>query len=295
MKIQELSVAFLICLLSCSGTIIPKLLLIAMDGFGHKYLDTLPDTLIDNIKYFANNGVKAKWMEIVFPSQTYPNFYTMITGLYPESHGLVHNRMYDRQLNDNFSLDNVKDNFDPKWYTAETIYYTNHVAGAGRYSGSIAFPAGVTSSKGVPLDHVIPDFFWANITEVRHSHFEVDTMISWFLDENKPINMGLLYFAEPDEVSHKYGPDSDEVHEVIGKVNEAIGYLKSKLMDAGLLDELNIIITANHGQVVRKGVVNIDKCSDRSLYSLNMRTRGVTVFVYPLEGKTSWKRTGAYV
>ena len=286
MKALEVIVLFLLFSLLCSGEKIPKLLLISMDGFGHKYLDTLPDSLIDNIKYFANNGVKAKWMENVFPSLTYPNHYTMITGLYPESHGLVHNRMYDPQLNDSFSIDNVKDNFDPKWYQAETIYYTNHAAGTGRYSGSIAFPAGVTQSKGVPLDHVIPDFFWANITDVRHSHFEVDTMISWFLDENKPINLGLLYFAEPDEVSHEYGPNSDEAHEIIGKVNEAVGYLKSKLIDAGLLDELNIIITADHGQVVRKGVVNIDKCSDRSLYSINMRTSSVTMFVYPKRGKT---------
>ena len=205
MKVQIL-LACLLCVSFCSGKIIPKLLLITMDGFGHKYLDILPDSLIDNIKYFAHNGVKAKWMENVFPSSTYPNFYTMITGLYPESHGLVHNAMYDRHLNDVFTIDNVKDNFDPKWYTAETIYYTNNAAGSGRYSGSIAFPAGVTPSRGVPLDHVIPDFFWVNVTDARHSLYQVDTMIGWFQDGKKPINLGLQYFGEPDEVSHKYGP-----------------------------------------------------------------------------------------
>ena len=72
---------------------------------------------------------------------------------------------------------------------------------------------------------------------------------------------------------------------MIGKVNEAIGYLKSKLLEIDILDELNIIITADHGQVDHKGVVNIDKCSNRSLYSTNMRSIGVIVFVFPEQGK----------
>ena len=285
MNVRLLGIVCILCSSFCSGENIPNLLLITMDGFGHKYLETLPDSLIGNLKYFAHNGVKAKWMENVFPSFTYPNFYTMITGLYPESHGLVHNTMYDSRLNDYFTIDNVEDNFDPKWYTAETIYYTNHAAGPGRYSGSVAFPAGVTPSKGVSLDHVIPNFFWMNVTDARHSHYEVDTMVSWFQDQNKPINLGLLYFGEPDEVSHKYGPDSNETHEVIGKVNDAIGYLKTKLDDIGLLDKINIIITADHGQINYKGFVNIDDCSNRSLYSTNMGSAGIVVFVLPVPGK----------
>ena len=260
-----------------------------MDGFGHRYLDTVPDNLISNFEYFIQNGVKAKWMENVFPSATYPNFYTMITGLYPESHGLVHNSFYDRTLNDTFSIGNLADNFDPKWYTAETIYYTNQKAGPGRYSGAIAFPAGVTPSKGKPLDHVIPNFFWGNITDLKYSHMEVDTMVQWFQDKDKPINLGLLYFAEPDEVCHKYGPDSNETRAMIGRLNDVIGYLKSELKDAGLLGSINIILTSDHGLVNHKGYVNIEGCSNSSWYYTNHNT-GIVLFVFPKKGKTFCER-----
>lgn len=95
----------------------PKLILISMDGFKHDYLE-LPGLQAENISHFQHfmrHGVRADQLINVFPTVTYPNHYTLITGLYPESHGIVHNKFYDPspEVKDHYWFDNRRDNFDP--------------------------------------------------------------------------------------------------------------------------------------------------------------------------------------
>src|SRR3954452_3636801 len=67
-----------------SGTVV----LVALDGFHPSYLDRAPAR---HLRKLASEGVRARWLTPVFPSLTFPNFYSIATGLYPEHHGIVSN------------------------------------------------------------------------------------------------------------------------------------------------------------------------------------------------------------
>ncbi|XP_053396053.1 ectonucleotide pyrophosphatase/phosphodiesterase family member 5-like [Mercenaria mercenaria] len=239
-----LIIAFKGVLCSCA---LPKLLLISMDGFRYDYLDLIPPDETENFQYMINNGVKAKSVMNVFPTVTYPNHYTLITGMYPESHGIVHNRFYDAYWKEYYMYNNTRDNIDPFWYDvgAEPIYVTNKKAGTSRNSGSVVWPTGIGKVKGIGPDRVIPGanaFTQINFTE------RVETLIEWFTDKTAPINLGLLYFPEPDEIAHETGAGSVNVTDFIkGELNNVLGYLFKRLKEVNLFEEMNIILTADHG------------------------------------------------
>lgn len=248
------------------GSSVPKLIVISMDGFRYNYLNRFMENETSNFQYFIKNGVKAKYIRNVFPTVTYPNHYTLITGLYPESHGMVHNRFYDPNWFEHFWYDNRMDNFDPVWYDigAEPIYVTNHKAGSNRRTGSVLWPAGLGKVKCVEPDYIIPNADPFNETEFKT---RIDYLMKWFTDANSPINLGLLYFPEPDEIAHKFGPNSNAVNEMIkGPLNDALGYLKQKLEDADMLDSMNIILTADHGFAEVNKFINLDEYIDESWY-----------------------------
>lgn len=113
----------------------------------------------------------------------------------------------------------------------------------------------------------------------------MDYVINWLTDKVRPINLGLLYFDEPDEVGHKFGPDSPEVAQAIQKVDSGLGYLRQRLNETNLLDKVNIIITSDHGMIAAdKGFVNIDNCIDSQWYS-SVGTWNTVFFIYPQKGK----------
>ncbi|XP_060597088.1 ectonucleotide pyrophosphatase/phosphodiesterase family member 5-like, partial [Ruditapes philippinarum] len=228
-----------------SAVALPKLILISMDGFRYDYLNLIPEEETEHFQFMIKNGVKAKYVMNVFPSVTYANHYSILTGLYPESHGIVHNLFYDSIWNEYFALTNRRDNVDPFWYDvgAEPIYVTNQ--NAGGFSGSIVWPCGTGEVKGVKPNKIIPNAYW--FTEMN-STYRVDTLISWFTDPHQPINLGLLYFPEPDEIAHATGAGSENVTDYIkGELNDALGYLITQLKKVGLYDEMNIILTSDHG------------------------------------------------
>ncbi|KAK3608381.1 hypothetical protein CHS0354_035378 [Potamilus streckersoni] len=266
---------------------LPKLLLISMDGFRYNYLDRIAPENKNNFQYFIDQGVRAKWVENVFPSVTFPNHYTIITGLYPENHGVVENRFYDPVFNETFLFENSNQNFESKWYDmgAEPVYVTNTKAGNGRLSGVVMWPAGLAAVKCTPPDRFIPGAYWIN----KSIEFEqrIDYIIRWFSDPDYPINLGLLYFEEPDETGHPYGPESEEVKNVIAKLNEVLGILKKKLESKKLLEKINIIITADHGMLThpRNMTINLDDTLDRIWYRLTGTDKNMLlVQVFPVKG-----------
>lgn len=240
---------------------LPKLLLISMDGFKHDYLELpgLEEDKVNNFRYMISNGVRADQVINVFPTVTYPNHYTLITGLYPESHGIVHNRFYDPDptVKDHFWYDNRRDNFDPVWFDvgAEPIYVTNKKRGGNRRSGSALWPCGLGKVKGITPDRIIPDA--DPFSEIDFNKL-VDTVVGWFVDEESPINLATLYFNEPDETAHRSGAGSYEVMQKIYELNDVLGYLFKSLKDAKLFDEMNIILTADHGFTNVTEVVNLE-------------------------------------
>lgn len=261
----------------------PKLIVISVDGFRFDFLQRFSNQDIPNFRYFTEHGASVKYVKNVFPSVTYPNHMSIISGLYPENHGVVHNSFRDEYLNDTFELDSMFQNFDSRWFDNghEVIYSANSKGNGVRETGSALWPGGLTTIQGVQ-PRTIGRAFSGNISLPYNTR--VDYVINWLTDKVRPINLGLLYFDEPDEAGHNFGPDSPEVAQAIQKVDAGLGYLRQRLNETNLLDKVNIIITSDHGMIAAdKGFVNIDKCIDSQWYS-SVGTWNTVFFIYPQKG-----------
>lgn len=238
---------------------VPRLLLISFDGFRWDYLDK-PETKTSTPNFhrlmeegvFAENGIKN-----TFITKTFPNHYTIVTGLYEESHGIVGNIMFDPDLNETFSIYNEKEEKSSKWFDngGEPIWVTNQLQDDCncRKTGVVFWPGDQAPVKGVlpyrylPYDSTMPN------------NSRVDTIVNWFTDKY-PVNLGLLYFEEPDGTGHKYGPDSQEVSNMVKGLDAVLGYLLQKLEEKSILDSTDIIITSDHGMSLtpESQVINLD-------------------------------------
>ncbi len=176
--------------------------------------------------------------------------------LYPETHGIVSNVMYDKKLNQTYNdfgpLDNDTNWFGqnpitmPIWLLNQLTDKTKRRSGiVGAFPGSNVRIANETVFRSIDYE----------LDDNLNWFVKVDKLISWFLNANNPINFGVLYFAEPDDTGHQYGPYSDNIKQVLYKCDAIIGYLMRRLIDANLFDRMNIIITSDHGM----NTASIDK------------------------------------
>src|SRR5215212_2902285 len=119
----------------------PTIILISLDGFRYDYLDKYQPKTLNQL---AKNGIRAKWMIPSFPTKTFPNHYTIVTGLYPAHNGIVENNVYD--FGEVFKIDDHKQVTDAKWWGGEPIWVTaekqGQIAGSYFFVGSEAKIAG---------------------------------------------------------------------------------------------------------------------------------------------------------
>lgn len=211
-------------------------LLVSIDGFRADYLDA---GLAPNVSAIAAEGVHAQWMNPSYPSLTFPNHYSIVTGLRPDHHGIVHNRMHDAALGD-FSLSNRQAVGDGRWWGGEPIWITAQKAGMRSatmfWPGSEAAIGGVRPSQWRPFDK-----------DVTGSE-RVDQVLAW-LDEPAATRPRILtlYFDKVDSAAHGHGPDSPQAHAALAGVDAAIGRLRDGLAERGLLDRINLVIVSDHG------------------------------------------------
>ena len=255
-----------------------KLLIVSFDGFRWNYLQR---TATPNFDKFIKDGVHAKHgLKAAFVTKTFPNHFALVTGLWEENHGIVANEMYDPVLNESFVPWDQKAQTDPNWYSdgAEPIWVTNQLQKLQGRSGNIMWVGG-----GAPIKWVEPSRYMAFDASVQ-DHSKVDTIIEWFTDVY-PINLGLIYFMQPDFDGHKFGPESEEVTKRIEQLDEVVGYLLNQLEAKHLLDDINIIITSDHGfsSTPKERAIKLDDFIDRSSYMLE----GLSPIanIWPHEGK----------
>uniref|UniRef100_A0A8C2WNV5 SMB domain-containing protein n=1 Tax=Cyclopterus lumpus TaxID=8103 RepID=A0A8C2WNV5_CYCLU len=214
------------------------LLLVSLDGLRAEYLQTW-SALIPVLDKLKKCGTSAPYMQAAFPSKTFPNHYTIVTGLYPESNGLIDNSMYDPVFNASFSLSSPeKDN--PDWYLGQPIWHT--AKHQGLKSGTFFWPG-----SDVKINGSFPDIYKPYNGKVPFEE-RVLTVLKWLQlpDDDRP-DFYTLYLEEPDKSGHSYGPVSGGMIEAIQGVDKIIGQLMNGLKQIGLHRCLNIIIVADHG------------------------------------------------
>jgi predicted AlkP superfamily pyrophosphatase or phosphodiesterase len=226
------------------------LLLISIDGFRPDYLSKADSP---NLYEFARQGVRAKSLKPIFPSLTFPNHYTIVTGLYAENHGIVGNEIRDPQDPKNhFFLGAPRELLNnPKWWRGEPIWITAQKQGLK--SGTLFWPGSEAPHQGM-----LPTYFQPYDKNIS-SKERVELLLKWFdLSDDKRPDFFTLYFDVVDSKGHQFGPHTNEVKAAIKEVDEALSFLMSELEKKQKLKDLNILVVSDHGMVLMDPKKTID-------------------------------------
>lgn len=215
----------------------PKtVLLVSIDAFRPDYLDR---GITPNLTRIAREGVRAQWMNPSYPSLTFPNHYTIVTGLRPDHHGIIHNTMQDEAIG-GFKIADREAVGDGRWWGGEPIWVSAEKAGLR--SATMFWPGSEAAIDGVRPTH------WQKFDEKVTYDARVDQIVAWLdVPAAQRPRLATLYLEKVDKAGHDFGPDSPQVREAIIQADAAIGRLVSELVARGLLDNINLIIVSDHG------------------------------------------------
>lgn len=216
----------------------PYVILISLDGFRWDYVEKYNPP---NLSSFIKNGVRAASLIPSFPTKTFPNHYTIATGLYPDKHGILGNVFYD--------------------YKKDTIFNkrTPGMAADGSFYGGL--PIWVAANNA---DMVTASYFFvgteANIQGIRPTYYytfdnsvknevRVKQAIKWLnLEEKQRPQLMTLYFSDLDQAGHRYGTDNEEkLQKALSELDKTLGDLFTGVSETGL--PVNIIIVSDHGMI----------------------------------------------
>lgn len=213
-----------------------RVLLISLDGFRWDYVDRAPAV---RLRALAARGVRAERLIPAFPSKTFPNHYTLVTGLTPEEHGIVANVMRDPELG-LFRTSDVQAQRDPRWWGGEPIWVTAEKQ--GRRAGSFFWPGSETK-----IDGIGPTWYKRYQHDLPHWD-RTEGVLEWLaLPPDSAPAVITLYFSDTDDAGHRFGPQAMETDSAIARVDRAIGTLVDGIARLGLTDVVNLIIVADHG------------------------------------------------
>lgn len=215
------------------------LLLISIDAFRPDYLDR---GLTPTLSAVSRDGVRARWMEPSFPSLTFPNHYTLVTGKWPDHHGIVNNTMTDSDIAGvRFSSSNGDAAGDARWWAqAVPLWVTAH--DAGLRTATLFWPGSEAPNGGVRPDD------WVKYDKKLSGIERVDKVLEWLRRPaaTRP-DFITLYLDTIDIAGHDFGPDSPQVDAALRDVDAVIARLLAGVRDSGMDGGINIVIVSDHG------------------------------------------------
>jgi predicted AlkP superfamily pyrophosphatase or phosphodiesterase len=213
------------------------LIVLSLDGWRWDYHTK---TTLPALQRLIASGVRAERLVPGFPTKTFPNHYSIVTGLYPGHHGVIGNAMADPGIAGRFTLANREQVGNAAWWGGEPLWVTvirqGRPAAALFWPGSEAPIGGVRPSEWTPYDGSMPN------------DQRVDRLLEWL---ERPIDrrpaLLLTYFSDADDAGHRFGPDSAELIDALLRVDRAIGRLMAGLDARGLTGRVNVVLVSDHG------------------------------------------------
>lgn len=265
----------------------PYLILVSLDGFRWDYVKKYNPP---HLSKFIKNGVEAESLISSFPSKTFPNHYTIATGLYPENHGLIGNSYYSYDKNVTYKIRNREMVQDGTFYKGTPIWV--HADKSQMVTASYFFVGTEADIQGVR-----PTYYY-NYDGKTKNETRVSQALNWLkLPEKTRPHFIAMYFSDLDDIGHKYSPDNEEeIEQAVLRLDKHLGNLFEGAKATGL--PVNIIVVSDHGMtsVKTENFIPLETIENNTLYTAidngaiinihpkaNIDTDSILSYLKPLE------------
>jgi predicted AlkP superfamily pyrophosphatase or phosphodiesterase len=228
----------------------PYVLLISLDGFRYDYAERDHAT---NLLALGHDGVTAKALIPSFPTTTFPNHYTIVTGLYPAHHGLVDNSFWDPERHAEFKSSDSAASTDGSWWGGTPLWVLAEQQ--GMRAASFFWPG-----SDAEIQHTRPTYYYKYDGKIPNER-RVAQVVDWLkLPKPERPHFITLYFSDVDHAGHVFGPDAPETHDAIKSVDALLGKLFGEVRALGV--PLDIFVISDHGMATVTSDVDISKLAD---------------------------------
>lgn len=250
------------------------LLLISLDGFRSDYCELYPEQT-PNLRRLRDEGASLRALIPAFPTNTFPNHYSIVTGLRPAHHGIINNHFFDPSVGRFFHSNQPASNHEERWWGGEPIWITarrqGRVSACYFWPGSEVAIGGLRPNYWKPYDYSVP--FEQRLAE----------LIGWLkLPPEKQPAVITFYLEETNSIGHTHGPGSAELGQTIERLDSQIGAILKQASEAGI--PLNLVVVSDHGMTLRRReeVVVLDDYLD--LAAVQVDFEGPVVGLRPNDG-----------
>jgi predicted AlkP superfamily pyrophosphatase or phosphodiesterase len=226
----------------------PYVVLVSFDGFRYDYVKHFE---APNFKEFIKKGSQAEALIPSFPSKTFPNHYSIVTGLHPGNHGLVDNSFYDKTRNTTYGMRDLAKVVDGYYYGGIPLWQLamQHGVKSASY-----FWVGSEMSE----DARRPDYYYT-FNDTIHPLRKVNQVIDWLkLPQADRPHLITLYFSSPDHEGHDFGPWAEQTKNAVLRADSLLGALMTGIESTKL--PVNVILVSDHG------MFEIDLTAEKSIF-----------------------------
>ncbi|XP_057706688.1 glycerophosphocholine cholinephosphodiesterase ENPP6 [Corythoichthys intestinalis] len=230
------------------------LLVFLIDGFRYDYMDDLNS--LPGFKDLVSRGVKVDYMSPDFPSLSYPNYYSLMTGRHCDTHQMVGNYMWDESSGKEFLLGTNPDSRLPLWWNgSEPLWVTLQKLGKKVYM--YYWPGCEVEILGIR-----PTFCEEYVYNPSIQNLTDSIELSLNLLRSGNANMAAIYYEKIDVEGHHFGPDSSQIKAAVQQLDTAMQVLNSKIIEKGMENKVNIVLFSDHGMTKiqwMEKVIELDK------------------------------------